>query len=317
MNQSGIRVSDELSKTFSNLSNDVRALKISIKDEVLVVNGEQSASGSFESDFDNVAKLVEDNEAAYILVRQDDDLYVFVSYVGDTARVKDKMLYASTRNTVTRELGSGKFSTAYFATTLDELSYQAFSRQTKSATAEAPLSEKEKDLQNVKQAEEETHNTQTKKAIVSSGVSFPMSEEARQALNVLQTTSTSRVVSLSINMKTEVIELELDRDVEIEDLISCVPTDAPRYTFFAWVHEVEGNGVTAQCFIYTCPESSKVRERMLYSSNRQGIITASEIKIDHKYEAEGLDVKDLQNRVSPPKEVKSSGFSRPKRPGKK
>jgi hypothetical protein len=29
-------------------------------------------------------------------------------------------------------------------------------------------------------------------------------------------------------------------------------------------------------FIYTCPSSSKIRERMLYSSSKAGVITAAE-----------------------------------------
>ncbi|CCG81398.1 Putative uncharacterized protein [Taphrina deformans PYCC 5710] len=317
MNQSGIRVSETLAKTFASLDNNVRALKVSIIDESLVANGTLSVSGDFQHDFNNIADLVDLHEAAYILVLQDNGQYLFVSYVGESAKVKDKMMYASTRNTVSRELGSAKFSTSYFATTKDELTFSAYAKQELGTSAEAPLSEKEKDLKSVKEAEEEVNNTQTKRAIASTGMSFPVSEPAQEALNVLKTTSTSRVVSLSINMKTETIELESDKDIEIDALDSAVPKDAPRYTFYAWVHEVHGNGVTTQCFIYTCPGSSKVRERMLYSSNRQGIISSSGIAIDHKYEAEDLDLSDLKNRLDPPKETKSSTFSRPKRPGKK
>lgn len=317
MNQSGIRVSEDLSRSFSSLASTTRALKISILHEALMPNGELKASGTFEEDFDEISSLVRDDEAAYIMVRQEDGLYVFVSFVGESAKVKDKMMYASTRNTVSRELGSAKFASSYFATTRDELSYTSFARQEKGAIAEAPLSDKEKDLRDVKEAEGENHNTSTKRAIVSSGVSFPISKQAREALNVLKTTSVSRMVSLSINMISETIELEDDSEIDIDGLSSAVPADAPRYTFFAWVHELGGKGITTQCFIYTCPGSSKVRERMLYSSNRQGIISSSGISIDHKYESEELDIHDLKNRVNPPQETKSTGFSRPKRPGKK
>lgn len=317
MNQSGIKVGQELSGKVSNLSKDVRALKISISNEILRQNGELSASGSFADDFDRIAELVDDNEAAYILVRQDDDQLVFVSYVADGAKVKDKMVYASTRNTLSRELGS-RIVSSYFATTKGELAYSAFSRQTEGGAAERPLSEKEKELRDVKDAEEETtHSTGSRRAIVSSGVAFPLSVAAEEALNVLQKTAVSRAVSLSIDMKTEIIELEANEELDLSDLASIIPTDMPRYTFFSWVHEKDGEGITTQCFIYTCPSSSKVRERMLYSSNRQAIIASSGLTINHKYEAEELDLEDLKSRLNPPKEIKSSGFSRPKRPGKK
>lgn len=317
MNQSGIKVSSELNSTITRLSNDVRALKISILSETLEANGELPARGTFEDDLSEVANLVDDNEAAYILLRKDDDSFIFISFVSDGAKVKDKMIYASTRNTLSRELGS-KISSSYFATTKDELSKSALSKLGKADPADKPLSEREKELENVRAAEDEhVVSTQSKRAIVSSGVSFPISQAAEEALNVLKTTAVSRMVSLSIDTKTETIDLASHKEISLDELSSAVPSDEPRYTFFSWVHESEGTGITTQCFIYTCPSSSKVRERMLYSSNRQSIIASSGLTIDHKYEAEELDLDDLKSRLSPPKQVKSTGFSRPKRPGKK
>lgn len=317
MNQSGIKVSERLSHKISSLEDNLRALKISVVDNALESNGELARKGAFDEDFDQITSLVETNEAAYILVRQEDGTFVLVSYVGDSATVKDKMIYASTRNTLSRELGA-KVSSTYFATTNEELQYSAFARELKDHKSDAPLSEKEKGSRDVKDAEGETvHNTGARRAIVSSGVAFPLSKEAQEALNVLRTTSVSRFVSLSIDTKTETIELESTNEIGLDELSSSIPQDVPRYTFFSWVHQVNSAGITSQCFIYTCPSATKVRERMLYSSNRQSIITSSELKIDHKYEAEELDLVDFKSRLMPAKETKSSGFSRPKRPGKK
>lgn len=317
MNQSGIRVSDSLNKTVSNLPSDVRALKISIINESLEANGDLKTSGSFEEDFDRVQSMVEDSEAAYLLIREDDTKFVFASFVPDSAKVKDKMTYASTRNTLSRELGSSKFSSTYFATTKKELTYAAYAKHQHSENAEKPLSEKEKEIRDVKEAEGEVHNTSTKRAIVSSGVSFPMSESAQEALSVLKTASTSRMVSLTIDLKKETIELADDKEVDIDSLEAAIPSDAPRYTFYAYVHEYEGEGITTQCFIYTCPSSSKVKERMLYSSNRQSVTMSVSYKVDLKYESETLDLEDLKQRIHPAKVSSSAGFSRPKRPGKK
>lgn len=317
MNQSGIKVSSELNSTITRLAKEIRALKISILNETLEANGELPAAESFEEDLHKVATLVDDNEAAYILVRKDDDSYIFISFVSDGAKVKDKMIYASTRNTLSRELGS-KISSSHFATTKEELSKSALITLGQTDPSDKPLSEREKELENVRAAEHEhVVSTQTKRAIASSGVSFPISQAAEEALNVLKTTAVSRMVSLLINTKTETIDLADHKELPLDELASAVPSDQPRYTFFSWVHEVEGAGITTQCFIYTCPSSSKVRERMLYSSNRQSIIASSGLTIDHKYEAEELDLDYLKSRLSPPKEVKSTGFSRPKRPGKK
>lgn len=319
MNQSGIHVGEALSKKVADLSSSIRALKISIIGESLDATEELKASGTLEEDFDRINGLIADDEAAYLLIRDeiDDTKFVFASYVPDTAKVKDKMKYASTRNTLSRELGTAKFSTSHFATTRDELTYAAVFQKDQSSAAETPLSEKERDIRDIKAAEDNVNTTSSKRAIVAGGVTFPVSEAAQQALNVLKTASTSRMVALTIDIEKETIELASDKEMDIEELSNEIPTDKPQYLFFAYVHEFEGTGTTTQCFIYTCPSSSKVKERMLYSSNRQSVSLSTGYPITVKLECEDLDIADLKQRIHPPKAAAQTGFSRPKRPGKK
>lgn len=42
-------------------------------------------------------------------------------------------------------------------------------------------------------------------------------------------------------------------------------------------------------FIYTCPSSSKIRERMLYSSSKANVITAASIKVIKKVDTRRMD----------------------------
>lgn len=66
---------------------------------------------------------LEDDKPSYILVRLDEKNeageynWLFLSYVPDHAKIRDKMLYASTRATLTKELGDYRFTDNIYGTT--------------------------------------------------------------------------------------------------------------------------------------------------------------------------------------------------------
>lgn len=51
-----------------------------------------------------------------------------VTYVPDVAKVREKTLVASTRNTLLRELGTDRFAETIFATTMVELTAEGFKK---------------------------------------------------------------------------------------------------------------------------------------------------------------------------------------------
>lgn len=329
MNQSGIPVSSELQKTYSSLSDSVFALKISIVGDELVSNGvlERGGSGD-ESDFAGIANLVTDKEAAYLLVRLAGET-VLVNYVAEHAAVRDKMTYAATRSTLGRAL---KVDRSYFATLKEELTWRAFSVD---ATAGAgsgagggakvgALSKGELELRDIKAGEQEVNNTSSRRAIASSGVGLPIEDAALEALNVLQTASATRYVSLRCDVAGERVKLDSTGDCELDDLPKKVQADGPRYLFISHsyvsdepVDADSAHGAAKLVFCYLCPSDCKVKERMVYSSNRAAVLQASGLKVDVRYEAEELDIADLKSRIEPPKKDRVQTFSKPKRPGRK
>ena len=96
------------------------------------------------------------------------------------------MLFASTRLTLVRELGIERFRETIFATTKEELTKEGFEKHDKHVGLEAPLTEEEMSLGEVKRKEaEEGRGMAERKSHVSSGVSMPVSDEALQALKGL------------------------------------------------------------------------------------------------------------------------------------
>lgn len=61
-------------------------------------------------DFDLLETVLEDDEPAYVLYRLSElQTWIFIAYVPDVAKVREKMLYASTRSTVSRQVRSFSF----------------------------------------------------------------------------------------------------------------------------------------------------------------------------------------------------------------
>lgn len=110
-----------------------------------------------------------------------------VTYVPDHASVRSKTLFAATRLTLVRELGTERFRETISATTKHELTAEGWRKHDKSGELKAPLTEEEQSLQNVKEAEAEaSRGTTSRTSIVNAGrISFPISEDALQALNGL------------------------------------------------------------------------------------------------------------------------------------
>ncbi len=91
-----------------------------------------STSSDFFSDLAPLFESLKDNEAAYVILRRypnAPDGFVAVTYVPDTANVRQKMLFASSRLTLVQELGLERFREKIFATRKDELSADGFKKQ--------------------------------------------------------------------------------------------------------------------------------------------------------------------------------------------
>ncbi|KAI0093581.1 actin depolymerizing protein [Irpex rosettiformis] len=266
---SGITVSSELSTAFSEAltSRSVRFIKVSIKNESLVTDKSIPPSGTFEEDLDKLADLVQDDIPAYILARQDNPHtdWLAVFYVPDSAKVRDKMLYASTRTSLTKSLGSAPFKDTMFATSKDDLSRAAYAKHRASLAAPKPMTAREKEMDEIRQAENRSATYEGSRARVSHSqeVGLGWAEEVEEAIRTLGSGEGSRLVILHIDHATETLRLHSDAVVEADAVGASLPQSDPAFAFFAWAQPTRRDIV----FIYSCPSSSSIKHRMLYSSS--------------------------------------------------
>lgn len=78
-----------------------------------------------------------------------------------------------------------------------------------------------------------------------------------------------------INPSKETIELAGTSSIEADALASTISDSEPRYSFYRFSHDFEGQNESPVVLIYTCPGGSKIKERMLYASSRSGMVSAA------------------------------------------
>ncbi|KAK7207769.1 hypothetical protein BZA70DRAFT_272171 [Myxozyma melibiosi] len=328
-NQSGIKSSPELLQTFKQFSSDgsLRTLLISIENESLEPGSQFPVKSNYFDDMAQLSSVVKPNAPLYILHRKDEgNEFTLISYIPDAAPVRHKMLYASTRNTLMRELGSDKIASSFFTTEQDELSAEGLRKFVAHEQLSNPLSEEERALKSVMEieAKEGLAGTTTRKSHVSSGLSFPVSDSVRDALSELEG-GRENVAVLELDVSKESVELATRTTVEDPSQLSeVISTDAPRYTFFLFEHGEGAGKEKALVFIYTCPSSAKIKERMLYASCRAAVIAEAEgvsgMKVARKIEAsDGSEITraSLEADLRPAPVAAKQAFARPKAPGRR
>jgi twinfilin-like protein len=326
---SGIPVSESLKDSFGSSlqTRSVRLFKVQIENEEIIEITQAPIRGDWESDLALLPGLLEKDKACYIIYRLDTDSPSFslLCYVPDKAKVKEKMIYASSRSNLKQQLGANFFSDEVFGTVPDDFSVKGYKLHLASKRMEAPLTEQEQ----IKKNELESGEIYTGGASTYvHGVAFPVEQQATDAVKRL-VSGNLRYVCIAINCDAERIVLDdSSNNLTFDGLKSKISTSEPRFHFLSYPHDFDGSKVTSLVYVYSCPDGSKgtksapVRMRMLYSSSKANvanIVTSVGGKLDARLEinvGEDLDEDEVLNQLHPQVEQKEAAFSRPQRAGK-
>ena len=325
--QSGIIASKELHAAFQLLieSPDQRGLVCTIANEALTPVAVLEPATSFNDDLALLTPHVQATVARYFILRLPEPTtsapFVAITYVPDAAPVRSKMLFAATRLALVRELGSEKFKETRFATSADELTPDGFQKYDQHVKLAPPLSEMEKSLAAVKRSEAESRGSRVRQSPVGAAVPISASTAALQVLQRLAESGTNEnFVQLYIDLPSETMDLDSVSNISIMALASSICSTAPRYSLFRYTHTHEGVTSSPILFIYTCPPSSKIKERMVYAAflhSAQLLAEEAGLVIQKKIE-EGdpseISEESIHADLHPPVEIKK-GFERPRRPG--
>jgi len=325
---SGIPVSAKLRDSFGTaISGSTRLIKVQIEDEQLIPVSTKTTSGDFDGDLSYVPDLLDAGTPSYIIYKTDSDQAQFVLffYVPSKSKVKDKMLYASTRSNLKQQLGNNYFVDEVFGDSATDFTPQGYKHHVESKKTEAPLTEQEQ----IKRNENESGEIYSGGASTYvHGVAFPVEAAATNAVKKLISGELD-YVQIAIDCDNEkIIVGKTERGVTIDSLKDKIPIDEPRFHFFAYKHEYDGSNVTSYVYLFSCPDGSKgtksapVRMRMLYSSSKANvaeIVKSVGGAISAKLEintGDEINEEELVNLLHPVKAEAKQNFSRPSRPGK-
>jgi len=325
---SGITVSPELLSAFSDASRSPTGARLI---QVQIVN-ETSLNAikivepvkDWEKDFDLVPGILNEKEASYVLLRTDEKnpqgsaLWYILCFVPDKCKVRDKMVYASSRANLKVGIGANNVVDEIFGTTGVDFSCAGFAAWKKHQQAEVPLTDLE--VQKNEEIEQGLFKggAGTSSAYVH-GVAFPVDDNVIEALDSFAKSGLN-YIQVGIDPTNERIILKDSGNLEITDVPSRFPSNEPRFHFYRWSHENDGDHFDSVVYCYSCP-SSPVKLRMLYSTSKANLSSVAEsrgIVIDLKLEitnAPEFNEDDITTTLHPPKAEQKKTFAKPKPKG--
>ncbi|KAJ2846159.1 Twinfilin-1 [Coemansia brasiliensis] len=275
--QSGIGVSDKLTARFRDAhSEPVRVVQAQIVGESVELTTTVPQQGGFIDDLAQVPAMLSSTEPSYLLVRLDSDKWLFATYVPDAAPVRSKMLYAATKATVAKALGDSYFAEDMFGTTPSDFSPEGYRLYKAHEDSSAPLTERELEMERIRDLESHAASApsiDSRRSHVASA-QYPLDPNAEAALRDFAR-GTINFVLLAIDAASEVVVASRAESLQSHaELAACIPKDLPSYVLY-WFDS------STTLFIYSCPTASSVRNRMVYSTFRHGlIVTATQMGIN-------------------------------------
>lgn len=325
--QTGIQANADLKKYISKCRDGkIRVLKVTIENEQLQMAKNYQTKHSWEQDFDKyVPSLVIDEQPCYILYRFDSKNslgyeWLLLSWSPDSAPVRQKMLYASTKATLKQEFGSAHIKDEMHATVKEEVCLNGYKAHLSGIGAPAPLTDREEALKELQESEHNTNYGTDSRQSTMGGVSFPITDSAKQGILDLQRGSYN-YLQFQIDIEQEEINLSKAATISLVELPQQVPTDQARYHLFIFTHTHEGDHMDSIVFIYSMPGySCSIKERMMYSSckgqfleiiEKMGVEIVKRLEIDDGKE---LTEEYLYDEIHPKRNLHRPAFAKPKGP---
>jgi len=172
-----------------------------------------------------------------------------------------QMLYAATRSSLTKSLGSSVFTDSIFATSKQDLTPSAYEAHRKHVAAPHPLSAREQELSDLRAAENAAatyEGSSVRTTHFGTGVGLAWSAEVENAFVELARNSQENAIILvghspsvpkpcspsqTVDPQSEQLQLEETVVADANTFGSSIPKDRPSFTFFAWHHSYKLNPI--------------------------------------------------------------------------
>ncbi|XP_059610471.1 twinfilin [Phlebotomus argentipes] len=326
--QTGIKANEKLLKFFGKCRDGkTRAVKITIENEELTLSDQKEAKKDWIRDYDScVPAMIEADTPCYVLYRLDTKSslggfeWLLLSWSPDTATIRHKMVYASTKATLKSEFGSAHIKEEFHATAPEEATFAGYERHKREFSAPAPLTTREEELQELRRTEVKTDIGNETRQQTLNGINFPVSQAA---LDAIRDAKRGAYTYLQFRLDTAQEEIHLVKaaSVDAAALAQMIPKDEARYHLFLYKHTHEGDYLESFVFIYSMPGyACSVKDRMMYSSCKapfvatiagQGVEVAKKLEVDA---TDDVTEEFLRDELHPKKILHRPIFDKPPGP---
>ncbi|KHC88044.1 hypothetical protein I503_02116 [Candida albicans SC5314] len=321
--QSGITISSQLNDAYKNLStNSALIIKLSsdftelIPDQIITGSDNTTSTTKditiLEPMFEKLINQISQEfpHPSYIVISYNSNQY-FISFIPDIAPIKQKMLYASTKNSLITSLGGNKLIKKFAWTELDELTLNYFIKSIDEDQGFDIKKEEEEELNSLLTEDEITlqklnnlslysttnhHHHGFKKKLPSmtnddgsttgSGnadqdILYKFTPELTEQLQSIIENSSPESSNDNDNKKS-LISFNIDTTKELLTLKS-IDTQIEINQLIDTLNNHTSSRISPQyilynyqigklAFIYSCPSGSSVKDRMIYASFKNSLI---------------------------------------------
>eukprot|EP00518_Triparma_eleuthera_P018508 CAMPEP_0197571096 /NCGR_PEP_ID=MMETSP1320-20131121/41780_1 /TAXON_ID=91990 /ORGANISM="Bolidomonas sp., Strain RCC2347" /LENGTH=337 /DNA_ID=CAMNT_0043133579 /DNA_START=62 /DNA_END=1073 /DNA_ORIENTATION=+ len=253
-----------------------RSVHLRVEGESLVLRKTSGSLGSpCAESFDGLGAEVEGGEAEFVLFSLDGSeggkgKWLLVAWVPDSAKVRDKMLYSSSKEDLKKALGLTSFAGDYYANVEEDLKWDAYAASLVKVVA---MNEREEALQQEKMDKIADGGSQLSKQGAMGVVPFSLSPCASSALDAFARGG-SHLVQLGQARDAPSLRGGIAGAVGSRPLAGELGGDEPSFVIVRCVGDVAGS--TKEVFVYSCPEAAPVRTKMSFSTAKSAAL--AEIK---------------------------------------
>jgi twinfilin-like protein len=270
MPDSGIEISPEVSQKWNALREDlsINFIQFGIAD---LSRFEIVASGSSTSPIEHAQSLL-DAEPSYILVRSQHQPQKFfiASYVPQNAKVRFKMIYSSSFNSLKHGLGTDYLQAELFITEKGELTKEALDKTTHVVNKVQLMTQQEQLQHDANYSHVGSLETHSK-----IGVDVPIQTNpaADSAIEQLKHQKVSMVV-FNLDPTTELLGVTYQGNDNFDAIQSKLEPKAPAFIYSQYknTNPESQQQETTGVFIYYCPQSAPVKSKMFHSSAKAVVV---------------------------------------------
>eukprot|EP01060_Flectonema_neradi_P032967 TRINITY_DN538_c11_g1_i1.p1 TRINITY_DN538_c11_g1~~TRINITY_DN538_c11_g1_i1.p1 ORF type:complete len:332 (+),score=113.08 TRINITY_DN538_c11_g1_i1:54-1049(+) len=300
---------------------NIRWLKVEIKEEKLSLTG-SSKEGGGEAAMKELAGGCADDPFYGIVRGTDDNEWVVVAFIPDTAKVKSRMQYASTLNHLKKVLGASVIGDVR-CSEKDEITWstveELVSKKKGKTSNEDAMTDKEKEMASLNaEVAKEMQSADKHSAIENCALKFPIADEAKAALEKGSKNEDGHTVVV-LDTENEKITLCSKHD----SLQSAVDSLGDGSRFICLNHKNENDdNKECQVFVYYASDSCPFKKRLQYASSKStavehasnaGYSFAKTLEFTEKSE---VCAKEINEALKPSAEEDEPKRIKPKAPGR-